>query len=486
MNGLFTLVLDFGEQFATGGDRYLDLQLVDDDDCLDTSGLVQLAPRQLITATPRALAATYAESASRLDGPDGSPVGAVFVNSNGAVGLGTDAPVTTLHVAAPLPVLTLQDSDSSDTSQVGRLRFTNSSGAETASVGLLGFGGHMRLANNSASGFLFLAAGNADRITMTPTGRIGIGTVSPTSNLEIRGGDNSGPGSTATLRLVDNSGNQMLFDGNEIEGTEGLFLNHNTAQNVVLATGGGNVGIGVFSPASKLHVQGPVQIANTGDQADLLWLSTERSWVFRQQGTGAETALKLESVGGGGNKSFIIQTTLSGGVGIARTPTGNKLEVEGNASKTTAGSWLANSDASIKTNVRTLGNALAVIGKLRPVAFRYTEQYQAKHPSIKDQDYYNYIAQEFREVFPDSVRDSGEDGLLQMDEYPAGVYAVAAIQELHAAVKDQTCQIDDLIERERSHSRRVGELEGQNAELQARLARLEALFAPRTSPESAD
>ena len=154
----------------------------------------------------------------------------------------------------------------------------------------------------------------------------------------------------------------------------------------------------------------------------------------------------------------------SGNIGIGRTPTANKLEVEGDASKTIAGDWLANSDRSIKTQVRTIANALEAIGRLRPVAFRYTDDYKAKHPSVKDQDYYNYIAQEFREVFPDAVQDSGEDGLLQMDSYPAGVYAVAAIQELHELVQEKDCQIQEL--REQS-SREISELRSQIAELRA-------------------
>jgi hypothetical protein len=68
-------------------------------------------------------------------------------------------------------------------------------------------------------------------------------------------------------------------------------------------------------------------VENIGDQADLLWLASERSWVFRQEGTGVGTALKLQSIGGGGNKNFIIQTDGAVGIG-ALTPTA-KLDVRG-------------------------------------------------------------------------------------------------------------------------------------------------------------
>ena len=81
--------------------------------------------------------------------------------------------------------------------------------------------------------------------------------------------------------------------------------------------------------------------------------------------------------------------------------------------------------------------ALATLEKVRPVTFRYTDDYLKAHPDIKDVPYYNVIAQEFREVFPNAVKSSGEklpDGseILQVDTYPATITALAAIKELKA------------------------------------------------------
>lgn len=183
----------------------------------------------------------------------------------------------------------------------------------------------------------------------------------------------------------------------------------------------------------------------------------------------------------------------NGDVGIGRIPTANRLEVEGDASKTTAGAWLANSDARIKTEVRDIDNALAVIDRLRPVRFRYTEECKAAHPSIHDGEYYNYIAQEYREVFPDYVQASGEDDLLQLDAYPASIYAVRAIQELHQMVKEKDAHIAALeqeiaalkalntpeqqsvalSEQNSAQQEWVTALEQQNKELARRLAAVE-------------
>ncbi len=148
-----------------------------------------------------------------------------------------------------------------------------------------------------------------------------------------------------------------------------------------------------------------------------------------------------------------------GKVGIGRTPTANAFEVEGNASKTTAGSWLANSDARIKQDIVTVTNALETLSKVRLVSFRYTDAYRAAHRDVEDRRYLNVVAQEFAEVFPDAVKSSGEklpDGseILQVDTYPLTIYSAAAVQEL---------------------SRRLDEERAANAGLRERLARLEQL-----------
>jgi len=149
-----------------------------------------------------------------------------------------------------------------------------------------------------------------------------------------------------------------------------------------------------------------------------------------------------------GDNQFLIRAT--GGVGIGRAPTANALELEGDASKSTAGAWLANSDRRIKTDIETVTGALDTLDKVRLVSFEYTDEYQRTHTGVGTVRYLNVIAQEFAEVFPNHVKSSGEklpDGseILQVDTYPLTIYSAAAIQELRRETREQLAEKDKQI-----------------------------------------
>ena len=100
------------------------------------------------------------------------------------------------------------------------------------------------------------------------------------------------------------------------------------------------------------------------------------------------------------------------------------------------------------------------MARIKPVTFRYADSYRADHDSIADQRYYNVIAQEFAEVFPDAVQGSGEylpgaaktvaNEILQVDTYPALITTVAAVQELaaeNAALKAQLAALSERLDK---------------------------------------
>lgn len=256
-----------------------------------------------------------------------------------------------------------------------------------------------------------------------------------------------------------------------------LFRGGGTAAVRMAIVPNGRVGIGTYIPNAQLHVLASpvsglappvVPAAMAVEKTTQTYVDLRSSGALQAEGASAVRfqapgyamgALQFNSTGNPGGLSlrtgldsvfndFVV--TGEGRVGVGRVPVdgfGNTFEVEGSASKSTAGSWLANSDARIKTDVRDVAGALSLIRKVRPVTFAYTPEYRAEHPQIDGRRYFNVIAQEFATVFPDAVKLSGEHlpgrekspdtAILQVDTYPAEITAIAALKELDVIVQQQ-------------------------------------------------
>jgi hypothetical protein len=179
--GVFTATIDFGNQFATPAQRFIEIEVRRDTGltCASAVGFVVLASRQLLSATPMA---AHAKSAFALDAPDGSPANAVFVDNDGKVGIGTLAPTHSVHIATPAPTMALQDTDSTGTAggqQVGYISYRDSTNVER---GWLGYG------TPGSPHFSIVNARSGGNIALLPfSGNVGIGTDSPTTKLEVRG-----------------------------------------------------------------------------------------------------------------------------------------------------------------------------------------------------------------------------------------------------------------------------------------------------------
>lgn len=205
-NGVFTTVIDFGQQFATAAGRFLEIEVRDDTglSCSNAGGFVILSPRQRLTAAPfathagTASLAFAANAAFTLSAPDGSPAAAVFVDNAGKVGVGTTAPTHTVHVANAEPTLALQDTDSAGTSggqQVGYISYRDSGNVERAWVGYGSPGDpDFSIVNARPGGDIVLNAFGG--------GRVGIGITAPTATLHVAGNATIGGPLSATALSV--------------------------------------------------------------------------------------------------------------------------------------------------------------------------------------------------------------------------------------------------------------------------------------------
>jgi hypothetical protein len=104
-------------------------------------------------------------------------------------------------------------------------------------------------------------------------GNVGMGTTSPNGPLHVESSININTGANFANRVAplvvgdgDGSNECLLIDGNQIEqaaGFQALNLNYKSATDVILAYGGGNVGIGMTSPNYKLDVNGDINVSGS-------------------------------------------------------------------------------------------------------------------------------------------------------------------------------------------------------------------------------
>ena len=121
----------------------------------------------------------------------------------------------------------------------------------------------------------------------------------------------------------------------------------------------------------------------------------------------------------------------------------NTLSVNGNASKSTAGSWLANSDRRLKKNIETITpkEALEKITNMRGVTYQWNDNQTGIDRPTEVQ--YGFIAQEIMEVFPEKVSEDGQ-GFYQTAYGDYDALFVQSIKELKNELEDKDKRIKVL------------------------------------------
>ncbi len=244
VNSVFTTALDFAVSHFNGADRWLEIQV----------GATTLTPRQELRWAPYAIHALNAADRNSLDASDGSPADVVFVDAAGLTGVGTTAPAVKLNVVGGTDATTTGGG------------FVQAGASTGANVVL--DDNEIMARNNSTLAPLYLQNDGGSLILCQNAGNVGIGTDTPGFPLSFsnatgdkislwgQSGDHYGFGIRANLLQIHS--NIATADIAFGYGTSAAMTE------TMRIRGNGNVGIGTASPAQKLSVTGTVQSTTGG------------------------------------------------------------------------------------------------------------------------------------------------------------------------------------------------------------------------------
>ena len=287
-----------------------------------------------------------------------------------------------------------------------------------------------------------------ERMRITSSGRVGIGTTLPDFSLDVAGqvivgaGDNITPNSFGNGHLMIDGAGYTGFaslDGTAMwvghnSGSRNLYLATNETARVTV-TGGGNVGIGTTGPQTSLHVKRGTGItaANySGEFAALIYHASNASTkhgllVANQWIADASTLIEAGNIYASNaayTKMFYVN-------GVGR-------------SYNQYGTWGTISDQTLKTDIVDAGNQLDDILGLRFVNYKFIKDVE-RDPETAPR-LFGLVAQEVEQVSPGLVTEDGE-GIKTVNTSVLSMKAVKAMQEMHAIIESQQTIISDLTAR---------------------------------------
>jgi hypothetical protein len=252
------------------------------------------------------------------------------ISNAGSVGIGTTSPSEKLHVVGDLKIQTNADA--------GVIHFGDTSD-ETKIVGYD--------SSDSNTRFDFFTSGSK-KLTILDSGNVGIGTDSPSANLEI-GSDGAGEktlkihsdtansyfeieslGNIARLKATNNTNLMLRSDGGG-----GYITNWTNGAERMRITSAGNVGIGINNPAYVLDTHsGTTNVAarfKSGDNQAWISVQDDDSGTYGALfGTDSDAGHDIILADSSANKRLVING--SGHVGIGTTSPDSLLHVSADVS----------------------------------------------------------------------------------------------------------------------------------------------------------
>ena len=330
------------------------------------------------------------------------------------------------------------------------------------------------------------SSGGADLVLQGSGGKVGIGTASPGTALDVIGGIRTATNGFAVGNLPLSATTAVLRTPNDYRLVDdGSLKFNNAAVTAMTIDSSGNIGIATASPSTNLDINGNTTIRGDlnfvgsksiagGTMAVTTQMSFDTAPNFirdvgasikiQPKGDAQLTGNALESYASSGAATPAFVLKRNGSVGINTTAPGYPLTVNGQPGANGYTLFTNYSDRRLKTDIKPLEEGmLAKVMALKPSSFYYNKLtgYDEKTRSRK---LHGFIAQDLEEVFPEMVAETKIGGKNYLDANLSflQIYLVKAMQELKAG-------IDNLFE---SQSERISKIEAENADLKAALCEM--------------
>jgi hypothetical protein len=346
-------------------------------------------------------------------------------------------------------------------------------GGTVNNPGYPAFGFEGQIASNNGRGTgMYLAADSTlalsttatERMRITSSGNVGIGTSSPAVKLDVAGSVAINNSNYGFLRLGDANNNGWAISKESTDNSFNLWEGGEQGSPVAnrfKITQGGNVGIGTSSPTSKLHItssgsswESGLMLENTTAEQKFV-LSTRNDL-----GSPSRFSISNETV----FQEYLSLLASNGYVGIGVINPQYQLQLNtDSAAKPSTSTWTISSDERLKENIEAadLDICYNAVKNIPLKRYKWKDEiYSAEQ--VADRSKIGWIAQDVQAVFPKAVNEhkfvynqvKDEDGnvvsedviedclSLNTDQLYATMYG--AIQKLMNTVETLQARIDQL------------------------------------------
>ncbi|MBC7532047.1 MAG: tail fiber domain-containing protein [Oligoflexus sp.] len=413
------------------------------------------------------------------------------IKGNGNVGIGTTAPKSILDIASTAnstlgPVLTISNLGYG-AGAGGALDYQVGYGVQAQPVvariqsiddGVSSSHLSFQTKAQTSAGVL------SEKMRLSSTGNVGIGTTSPGSLLDIVGSIASGSGGINVRHSNLTQGISIGYNSISASGSD-------ATQNInIMPSGSGKVGIGTSSPDTTLDVRDASSLQQFGNNQSKIVTGTGNGGAIYLGVGGSNPTAAIESSWGSGNgtpqigigvvrdglgANILMQygnytrfrngTTTNmmidynGNVGIGTSSPSYMLHVNGSVAG--VGAYNALSDVRYKKDIKSLAHSLAKILAIRGVSYKWINEKQ-----YGSETQLGVIAQEIEKIVPEVVT-TGSDGVKRVKYTDLIPLIIEAMQE-------QNTEFEKLKADSERKDADISQLKTEFAKLKAESAQLKA------------